>query len=140
MTSPRTSVITDWRTNEEDLPDLALDQDYERVIVPQRFCVLHRIIVHGSWLRLVSLRIAALNVPFELELEREDDVNNEIHNYRLRLDPATLATLKKCTPGAAAIGDHALALLPGMNVTLQLRNTGVALAKPRAALVVQEEA
>jgi hypothetical protein len=137
----RMSVITDWRTKDEELPDLVLDQDYERVIVPQKFCVLHRIIVRGRWLRLVGLRIAAVaNIPFELDsTEAAEAAEAEIHHYRLKLDPATREDLKKCAPAAAAIGDHALALLPGLYIALQVRNTDAAPTKPRVALVVQEE-
>ena len=131
----RTAVITDWRTKDENLPDLAPGEDYERVIVPQMFCVLHRIIVRGPGLNLVSLRIDAVaDVPFELE-----SVDGEIRNYRLKLDPDTLSNLKKCAPAAAAIGSHALALMPALAIRLVLRNEGDAPTKPRAALIVQEE-
>ena len=133
MTAPRTSLVTDWRTKDEDLPDLAPGEDYERVFTPQLFVVLHRIIVRGP--TLVNLRVGALlDVPFELE--RHDA---EVRSYRpkdltVRFFDRGLAKI-----GAAAVGENAIAIPPGMDVWLVLRNEGAKPTKPRAALMVQEE-
>lgn len=136
----RTSVITDWRTKDEDLPDLVFGEEYERVITPQLFVVLHRIIVRGRFLRLRSLRIGALSdVPFELENELENE-GGEILHYRPKdLDQEPIKQ-QLINTGAAAVGPNAVAIPPGMNVLLVLRNESVVPTKPRAALVVQEEA
>jgi hypothetical protein len=134
MTAPRTSVITDWRVRDEDtLPDLAPGEEYERVIAPQKFVVLHRIILRGT--SLVSLRIGAVpDVPFELE-----SVDGDVRRYRpAKLDHEELKQLLVKT-GAAAAGPNAIAIVPGLEVRLQLHNEGKTPAKPRAALLVQEE-
>lgn len=133
----RTSVITDWRTkSEEELPNLGFGDEYERVITPQMFVVLHRIIVRGRFLRLRSLRIGAVSdVPFELENE-----DGEILHYRPKGLDQTPLKQQLVNTGAAAAGPNAVALPPGMDVWLVLRNEGVVPTKPRAALVVQEEA
>lgn len=134
MSAPRTSVITDWHVRDEStLPDLAPGEEYERVIAPQKFVVLHRIIVRGP--SLMSLRIGAVSdVPFELE-----SVDVEVRRYQ----PKGLNNeeLKKqlVKTGAAPAGLNMIALAPGLEVRLQLRNEGAAPTKPRAALLVQEE-
>ncbi len=138
MTSKPTYVITDWRTKDEDaLPDLAFGEDYERRITPQMFVVLHRIVLQGRFLHLVSLRIGALEeVPFELE--HEDD-GADVHHYHPKdVDQEPIKQLLVKT-GAAAVGSSAIAIPPGMDVLLVVRNGGVIPIKPRAAIVVQEE-
>lgn len=137
MTSERTHVITDWRTkNEDELPDLAFGEDYERRITPQMFVVLHRIILQGRFLHLVSLRIGALpDVPFEQEPEED---GAEVHHYRPKIDQEPIKQLLVKT-GAAAIGSGAIAIPPGMDVLILVRNGGISPTKPRAAIGVQEE-
>lgn len=133
-----TSIITDWRTKDEDaLPELAFGEDYERRITPQMFVVMHRIILQGRFLHLVSLRVGALSdVPFELEHE-EDGV--EVHHYRPKgVNQEPIKQLLVNT-GAAAVGSNAIAIPPGMDVLLVVRNGGAEPAKPRAAILVQEE-
>jgi hypothetical protein len=131
--TPRTSVITDWRVKDEnELPDLAPGDEYESVIAPQKFVVLHRIIVRGP--SLVRLRIGAVpDVPFELE-----SVDGEVRRYQPKVDDESLKKLL-VKVGATAAGQNAIAIAPGLEVRLQLRNEGDAPTKPRAALLVQEE-
>jgi len=131
---PRLSVITDWRVrNDDDLPDIAPGEEFERVIAPQKFIVLHAIILRGP--PLVSLQIGALpDVPFELEA-----IDVDIRRYR----PSGLndEALKKSLihVGAAAAGVHAIAIVPALEVRMVVRNDGAAPVKPHAALLVQEE-
>jgi hypothetical protein len=137
-TTPRMSVITDWRTKEDDLPDVAPGEEYEYVIAPQKFVVLHRIRVvnslPGGDLTLVRLKIGAIeDVPFEL-----DRVDGLVRTYRLKgLDNEDLKKLLVRT-GAAAM-KAAIAIAPALEVRAVLRNEGTRAAKPRAALIVQEE-
>jgi hypothetical protein len=153
--TPRVSVITDWRVRDEnELPDLAPGEEYERVIAPQKFVVLHRIVIRGP--SLIRLRIGAvLDVPFELE--SEDDTRSPgssirdgkiaVRQYRPKeLDNGRLTSqgyesIKKqlVKAGAAVAGPNAIALAPGLEVWLVLKNEGDAPVKPRAALLVQEE-
>jgi hypothetical protein len=134
--TPRTSVITDWRVRDEnDLPDIGPGEECERVIAPQKFVVLYRIIVRGPWASLVRLQIGAVpDVPFELE-----SVDGEIRHYR----PTGLAneSIKKqlVKIGAAAATPNAIAIAPGLEVRLHLRNEGARPTKLSAALLVQEE-
>jgi hypothetical protein len=133
------SIITDWRVRDEaDLPDLQPGEEYECVIAPQKFIVLHRIIVRGQSLvrlTLVHVQIGTVpDVPFKL-----DSVDGEVRRYLLtNLDQESLKTLLIKT-GAAVAGESAIAIVPGLEVRLQLRNEGNAPIKPRAALLVQEE-
>lgn len=131
--SPRTSLITDWRTKEGDLPDVAPGDEYERVIAPQKFVVLHRVVVRG--LTLVRLEIGAVkNVPFEL-----DGTDGPQHTYRLRGLDDEMLKKSLIKTGAAVAAPQAIAIAPGLEVRAVLRNESDAPAKPRAALVVQEE-
>ena len=131
--STQTSVITDWGTRDEDLPDIPPGGEYERVIAPQKFVVLRRIIARGP--SLVRLRIGDVaDVPFELE-----SVDGDVRRYRpkdLDQEPIQKQLVKV---GAAAAGPNAIAIAPGLEVWIQLRNEGDAPVKPRAALLVQEE-
>ena len=130
----RTSVITDWRVRDEsDLPDIPPGGEYECVIAPQKFVVLRQIIVRGP--SLVRLQIGAVpDVPFELE-----GVDGEIRRYRpkdLEQEPIKKQLVKV---GATAAGPNMIAISPGLEVRLQLRNDGDAPTKPRSALLVHEE-
>ena len=135
--APRTSVITDWRVRDEnDLPVVPPGGEYEHVIASQKFVVLRQIIVCGP--SLVRLQIGAVpDVPFELE-----GVDGEIRRYRPKdLDVRFLDRLL-LKAGAAAAGPNMIAMIaisPGLEVRLQLRNEGDAPTKPRAALLVHEE-
>ena len=132
--TPRTSVITDWRIRDEsDLPDVPPGGEYEYVIAPQKFVVLRQIIVCGP--SLVRLQIGAVpDVPFELE-----GVDGEIRRYRP--DGLEQESIKKqlVKAGAATAGANMIAISPGLEVRLQLRNEGDAPTKPRTALLVHEE-
>lgn len=134
----RMSVITDWRTKEDDLPDVAPGEEYEYVIAPQKFVMLHQIRVvnslHDGDLTLVRLEIGIVNdVPFEL-----DSVKGLVRTYRLKgLDDEDLKK-RLVRTGAAAVKD-AIALAPALEVRAVLRNEGTRAIKPRAALIVQEE-
>lgn len=136
--NPRTSVITDWRIRDEnDLPDIGPGEECERVIAPQKFVVLYRIIVRGSWASLVRLQIGAVpDVPFELESVDDD---GKLRHYR-PTDLANEAIKKQLIKvGAAAATPNAIAIAPGLEVRLHLRNEGARPAKLSAALLVQEE-
>ncbi len=128
----RISVITDWRTKEDDLPDVAPGETFERVIASQKFLVLHRVRVVG--LAVDSIEIGTVkSVPFELE-----KTEGAVRTYRFASldDEALKKSLMKT--GAAAVKD-AIAIAPTLEVHIFLRNDGSAPAKPRAALIVQEE-
>jgi hypothetical protein len=132
--TPRTSIITDWRVRDEnDLPDVPPGDEYERVIAPQKFVVLHRIRVHG--MTLVSLRIGAVEaVPFGLTA-----ADGRQRDYAPRdLDDENLRARLVATGAAVATRDS-IAIMPGLEVRVVLRNDGSTTAKPRAALVVYEE-
>lgn len=128
---PRLSLITDH--NESELPDVPPGDEYERVIALQKFIVLYQIMVRGP--SLVRLRIGALpDVPFELV-----SVDGEVRLYRPKdLDKQFFDRLL-VKVGTAAVGPNAIAVPPGMEVWLVLRNDGEMPTKPRAALIVQEE-
>lgn len=123
MTTPRMSVIT-----------VPPGGEVECWITPQKFVVLHQIILRG-WTHLVRLRIGAvIDVPFELVNE-----DGEVRRYRPKgLDQVSIKDQLIAT-GAAAVGPNAIAIPPGMNVHLELRNERGIPTKPRAALLVQEE-
>lgn len=130
----RTSIITDWRVrNEEALPDIPPGGEYECAIAPQKFVVLYRILVQE--LTLVRLEIGAIDdVPFELE-----SADGPRRSYRLRsLDDDALKK-RLVAIGAAVATPDSIALSPGLEVWAHLRNDTAAPAKPRVALLVQEE-
>ena len=132
--TPRTSVITDWRVRDEsDLSDVPPGGEYEGVIAPQKFVVLRQIIVRGP--SLVRLQIGAVpDIPFELE-----GVDGEVRRYQPKdLDVRFLDRLL-LKVGAAAVGPNMIAISPGLEVRLQLRNEGDVPTKPRVALLVHEE-
>jgi len=128
----RISVITDWRAKDEDLPDVAPGEEHERVIASQKFIVLHRIRVVG--MALARLKIGPLeDVPFELE-----KTDGAVRTYRLaNLGDETLK--RNLVRIGAAAAKEAIALAPTLEVRVVLRNDGSSPAKPRAALLVQEE-
>ena len=132
--APRTSVITDWRVRDEnDLPDVPPGGEYERVIAPQKFIVLRQIIVRGP--SLVRLQIGGVpDVPFELE-----GVDGEIRRYRPKDLEQESMKKQLVNVVAAAAGPSVIAISPGLEVRLQLRNEGDAPTKPRVALLVHEE-
>jgi len=118
----RASVITDWRVRDEsDLPDVLPGDEYERVITPQKHIVLQRILVHD--LTLVRLQIGATLFDFELAPS-----NGPTRIYR----PVIPRQLRwRCA--------DEIAVVPGVDVRITLRNETGASAKPRAALLVQEK-
>ena len=135
MQPPLTSVITDWRDRDESaLPDMPPGGEYERVIAPQKFIVLHRILVAGP--TLVGLRIGtASDVPFELV-----SVDGEVRHYQPKNVDQEPIKDQLATTGAAAASSNMIAIPPGVEIRLQLRNEGGgAPTKPRAALLVQDE-
>lgn len=129
----KTAIITDWRTKDEDLPDVAPGEEFERVIAPQKFVVLHRILVRE--LILVRLEVGAVtDVPFELI-----DTDGDRRTYKLGdLRDETLCK-RLVAVGAAAAGRDTIAISPLLEVRVHLRNEGTVPAKPSAALIVQEE-
>jgi len=129
MTRP---AIIDWSVRDDVLPDIAPGEEYECAIAPQQFVVLRRIYTYG--MTLVSLRIGEVEaVPFErISDDRQSD-------YALRgLDNADLRERLIATGAAVATADS-IAIVPGLEVRVVLRNEGNVPAKPRAALIVQEE-
>lgn len=132
--TPRTSVITDWRVRDEDkLPDVPPGEGYERQIAPQKFVVLHRVVVRG--MSLAQLGIGAVSsVPFEL-----DSVDGDTRYYRPCGLDAEAIKKSLVKVGAAVAGPNAIAIAPALEVRLLLVNEGTTAAKPRAAIVVQEE-
>jgi hypothetical protein len=134
---PRTSVITDRHVRDEnELPDVPTGAEYARVIAPQKFVVLHQIVVRGP--SLIRLQIGEVpDVPFELVSTDSDG-----RRYRPKdLDKQFFETCHGCLKvGAAAVGPNAIAIAPGLEVWLVLRNDGETPVKPRAALIGQEEA
>lgn len=131
--SPRIDVLTEWPTREEDLPELLPGDEFEYVIAPQKFVALQRILVHD--VILVRLRIGAVDeVPFELESE-----DGPQRTYKPRgLDDDALKKRLVAT-GAAASPGNTIALVPGLEVRMLLRNESAVSAKPRSALIVYEE-
>lgn len=131
-----TAVITDWRIRDDDLPDVAPGEEYECVIAPQKFVAICRIVVRD--LTLVRLQIGTVKeVPFELV--DQEGAGGPVRAYRLRgLDDEDLRRLLVAT-GAAVATSTMIAIAPGLEVRTVLRNEGTAPAKPRSALIVQEE-
>ena len=131
---PRTSVITDGRTKDEDLPDVAPGEEFEVLITPQKFVVLHRILVRE--MTLVHLRIGEVDVPFA-----RASVGDQVTIYRL----GDLASLKKqlAEAGAIVAPNNTIAIPPATDVRVDVRvtlhNHKNTPAKPRAGLFVQEE-
>jgi hypothetical protein len=136
---PRLSVITDWRVREDDLPDVAPGEEFEYVIAPQKFVVLHRIRVVSSLPRgdmaLIRLEIGMVkDIPFELE-----STDGPVRTYRLKgLNDDDLKK-RLIKTGAAVATKDSIAIAPALEVRTVLRNEGSRPAKPRAALLVQEE-
>ena len=138
--APRLSVITDWSTKDDDLPDVTPGETFERVIASQKFIVLHRIRVVDLALDRLEIGVVK-DIPFEL-----DSTEGTVRTYRLKgLDDNDLKQ-RLVRAGAAAMKD-AVAIAPTLEradpvaweVRIVLRNDGSAPAKPRAALIVQEE-
>ncbi len=128
----RISVITDWSVRDEDLPDVPPGGEHERVIAPQKFVVLRRVIVRD--VALVRLRVGAVEVPFELE-----SADGPQRSYKPRgLDDDALKRQLVATGAAVATRDS-IAVAPGLEIRARLRNEGDAPAKPRVALLVHEE-
>jgi hypothetical protein len=123
------SVVTDWRTRDEDLHDLAPDDEIERRITPQKFCVLLQITTVG--VRLVSLRIGNIHeIPFRIVSE---DGPRRAYAPTGLSDPDLK---QKIAATGAAVAISAIAVPPAMDV---VRNEGPTPVKPRVALLVQEE-
>ena len=128
----RVSVITDWHTLDDDLPDVAPGGEFEGRVAPQKFIVLRRIIVRD--LVLIRLQIGEVAVPFELE-----SFDGIQRTYRPKnLDDAAIK--ERLTRTGAAVATRAtIAISPNLEIRTVLRNESAAPAKPRAALIVQEE-
>ena len=124
----------DWRVRDEDFPDVLPGGEVEHVIAPQKFVVLHRVIVHD--MVLVQLRIGAVEgVPFELESQ-----DGSQRTYKpMGLDDVALKKRLVAT-GAAVATPDSIAIVPGLEIRVLLQNLGATPVKPRVALLVQEEA
>lgn len=131
--SARTTILTNWHNRtDEDLPDVPPGAEHERVIAPQRFTVLHRILTYD--MALSRLQIGNVEVPFEL-----DSMDGPQRTYRPRgLDDELLRKRLSATGAAVATADS-IAIAPCLEVRVRLRNEGDAPTKPRAALLVYEE-
>ncbi len=128
MTNP--TIITDW--HDENLPDISPGEEFEGRAATQKFIVLRRIVVRD--LILVRLQIGTAEVPFELESTGGDQ-----RHYRLKdLDDAAIKQ-RLIETGAAVATRDSIAISPGLEIRTVLRNEGSVPAKPRAALIVQEE-
>lgn len=127
-----TLIITDWRVRDEDLPDVPPGVEFEYVSRPQKFIVLHRIVVRD--VVLARLQVGAVDVLFELESE-----DGGQRTYKPRgLDDEDLKRLLVAA-GAAVVTRDSIAVSPTLDIRALLRNEGDAPVKPRAALLVQEE-
>lgn len=118
MTSARMSVITDWRTDDDALPDVLPGEGYDRVITPQKPVTLCRILVLHN-LQLFRLRIGAEEIPFRLE-----GCDGNRRGYRPMIQGTTA---------------NEIAIAAGQDVRITLRNDSLYAVKPRAALLVREE-
>ena len=118
----------------EDLPDVLPGHEHQCVIAPQTFVVLRKILV-GDYLTLVRLEIGAVReVPFELEPSLSYQ-----RSYRLKgLDDEVLKK-SLLMIGAAVATKDSIALTPGLEVRMLLRNDRGITTKLRAGLFVQEE-
>lgn len=131
----RTAIITDWNIrSEKDLPNMLPGHEQECVIAPQTFVVLRKILV-GDYLALVRLEIGAVReVPFEMEPSLSYQ-----RSYRLKgLDDEALKK-SLLMVGAAVATKDTIALAPGLEVRMLLRNDRGITTKLRAGLFVQEE-
>lgn len=142
--SPRSkiSAITDWRVRDEnDLPDVAPGHEYERVIAPQRCVALRRIVVRDP-MTLVRLEIGTIPNPFELESTHvaTAEVQHSVRTYRLGdLGSEDLGrSLLKI--GAAIAARKRIAIAPGLEIRVVLRNEGADPAKACVALLHEEVA
>jgi hypothetical protein len=132
--SIRTAIITDWRTRDEDLPDVPPGEEFERVITPQKHVALCRVVVRDLHLisrsqsrrtlrlapagRLVHLEIGVVTCAFQLE-----STDGSLRYYRPSSSPAV----------------DAISVVAGLDVRVFLRNFGDSPAKPRVSLIVREE-
>jgi hypothetical protein len=129
----RTSAITDWNVREDELPDVPPGAEHERLIVSQKFLVLSRIIVLDAV--LARLQVGTVEVPFELE-----STDGPKRTYKPKgLDDDDLKR-RLVKTGAAVATSDSIAIAPTLEVRVTLRNDESKPLKPRAALIVQEEA
>lgn len=132
----RTSIITDWRSHDKDLPDVRPGGEHEFVIASQKFVVLRLILVID--MVLVRLQIGEVDVAFELE-NAEGWLALRRRTYRLKdLGDGDIQKRLRAT-GAAVAPSNTIAIVPGLEVRVLLRNESAVSVKPRAALLVQEE-
>lgn len=132
MADPRTALITDWRAKEHDLPDIDPSKEHDLLITPQQFVVLHYVLVRERGLVLVRLGIGAVeDLPFELINDGDDAKVYHLKNMGTRKEDLA-------NTGAAVAADNMVAIPPGLDVHLLLRNERLVPVKPRAALFVQE--
>ena len=128
----RVSAITDWRTRDEDLPEIPPGGEYERRIAPQKYVVLLQVSVRN--LTRVRLRVGAADgIPFKLTNDR-----GGTRNYRPRIGDSEVVDRLAAVGAAALIHHDEIRIPPGMDVLVTLRNDDDAPAKPRVALLVQE--
>ena len=116
---PTLAIITDWRSSEDDLPDVAPGEEYERRITPQNNLELRRIMIRD--LRLIRLRIGNREVAFQQDVVTSDDAAPR--GYR-PLDPF-------------AVHVDSFFVHAGEDVIILLRNDGRVTGKPRAALLAR---
>jgi hypothetical protein len=132
--SSMTSVITDWNAREDELPDVAPGDEHERLYRSQMFIVLMRVIVLD--MVLARLQVGSVEVPFALESTKNAKrtytlagLDDDDDDLRRRLIEA----------GARVATKDSIAIMPGIDVRVVLRNDGSTPTKPRVALIVQEE-
>jgi hypothetical protein len=138
----RPSVITDWRTPDDALPDVLPGGEYARVITLQKPVTLHLILVQR--LSLLRLQIGAVEVPFTSETVSALHIGDLVNGIRSTYRPAWpqnaegLRALQ--ATGLHVTEDGGITIVPDLDVRLTLRNFGNEPAKPRAALIVHEAA
>jgi hypothetical protein len=127
-----TAVITDWNAREDELPDVAPGDEHERLYRSQTFVVLMRVIVLD--MVLARLQVGPVEVPFALESTK---------NAKRTYTPAGLddddLRRRLIEAGARVATKDSIAIMPGIDVRVVLRNDGSTPTKPRVALIVQEE-
>jgi hypothetical protein len=129
---PHATTVALTPCEDEDLPNVPPGGEHERVLSPQKFVVLHRILTCD--MILIRLQIGTVEVPFEL-----DNTDSLQWTYRPRGLDDDLLRNRLVATGAAVATTDSIAVAPGLEVRALLRNESAVPAKPRVALLVYEE-
>lgn len=121
-----------------DPPDLLPGEVRVLVLVTQQFSLLQYVLLSPdaalTHLQISGVEISCAQVPYA-EVPPEDPWQR--YRFRGLDDPALRRAL--ITHGAAVAPQDTIAVSPGVEIQLHLRNAGAAPARPRAALLVHEE-